>query len=96
MLRPDVRLACLALALGCRGPSSPANRGAPAEVDTMAAAPFIELLREMVTLGTVSATDLDMFFVTDSIPEAMAHIEQHAITRFAIRAHDVVEQISDA
>ena len=35
--RTDARLACLVLALGCRGPSSPANRGAPAEVDTMAA-----------------------------------------------------------
>jgi len=38
-LRSDARLACLVLALGCRGPSSPANRSAPAEVDTMAAAP---------------------------------------------------------
>jgi uncharacterized protein (TIGR00730 family) len=51
--------------------------------------PFIELLREMVTLGTVSATDLDMFFVTDSVPEAMAHIEHHAITRFGLRRRKV-------
>src|ERR687897_1163891 len=28
--------------------------------------PFIELLREMVTLGTVSAADLDLFLVTDA------------------------------
>jgi uncharacterized protein (TIGR00730 family) len=47
--------------------------------------PFTELLREMVTVGTVSATDLDLFLVTDAVPEAMAHIEHHAIRRFGLR-----------
>jgi uncharacterized protein (TIGR00730 family) len=47
--------------------------------------PFIELLREMVTLGTVAAADLDLFLVTDDIPEAMAHIEHHAIRRFGLK-----------
>src|SRR5918996_6568594 len=47
--------------------------------------PFIELLREMVTLGTVAAADLDLFLVTDAIPEAMAHIEHHAIRRFGLK-----------
>jgi uncharacterized protein (TIGR00730 family) len=47
--------------------------------------PFIELLREMVTLGTVGATDIDLFLVTDDIPEAMAHIEHHAIRRFGLK-----------
>ena len=47
--------------------------------------PFTELLREMVTVGTISATDLDLFLVTDAIPEAMAHIEHHAIRRFGLR-----------
>ena len=47
--------------------------------------PFIELLREMVTLGTVSAADLDLFLVTDAVPEAMAHIEHHAIRRFGLK-----------
>lgn len=50
---------------------------------------FTELLREMVTLGTVSATDLDLFLVTDSVPEAMAHIEHHAIRRFGLRKRNV-------
>jgi uncharacterized protein (TIGR00730 family) len=47
--------------------------------------PFIELLREMVTLGTVAATDLDLFLVTDDIGEAMAHIDHHAIRRFGLK-----------
>ena len=51
--------------------------------------PFTELLREMVALGTVSATDLDLFLVTDSVPEAMAHIEHHAIRRFGLTKRSV-------
>jgi uncharacterized protein (TIGR00730 family) len=47
--------------------------------------PFIDLLREMVTVGTVSATDLDLFLITDSVPEAMAHIDHHAIRRFGLK-----------
>ena len=43
----------------------------------------------MVTLGTVSATDLDLFLVTDAIPEAMAHIEHHAIRRFGLKRRKV-------
>ena len=48
--------------------------------------PFTDLLKEMVAHGTISVTDLDLFLVTDSVPEAMAHIEHHAINRFGLRA----------
>ncbi len=48
--------------------------------------PFLDLMRGMVTVGTVSTTDLELFFVTDSVPEAMAHIEHHAIRRFGLKA----------
>jgi uncharacterized protein (TIGR00730 family) len=51
--------------------------------------PFMDLLREMVTLGTVSAGDLDLFLLTDNITEAMAHIEHHAIRRFGLRPRKV-------
>jgi uncharacterized protein (TIGR00730 family) len=47
--------------------------------------PFIDLMREMVTLGTVAAADLDLFLVTDTVAEAMAHIEHHAIRRFGLK-----------
>jgi predicted Rossmann-fold nucleotide-binding protein len=46
--------------------------------------PFTELLREMVTLGTVAASDLDLFLVTDSVSEAMAHIDHYAIRQFGL------------
>jgi predicted Rossmann-fold nucleotide-binding protein len=47
--------------------------------------PFLDLLREMVAVGTVAATDLDLFLVTDTVSEAMAHIEHHAIRRFGLK-----------
>ncbi len=47
--------------------------------------PFTDLLKEMVAHGTISVTDLDLFLVTDSVSDAMAHIEHHAISRFGLR-----------
>ncbi len=46
--------------------------------------PFTDLLKEMVAVGSVSATDLDLFLVTDSVADAMAHIDHHAIRRFGL------------
>lgn len=46
---------------------------------------FTDLLKEMVEHGTISVTDLDLFLVTDSVADAMAHIEHHAISRFGLR-----------
>lgn len=46
--------------------------------------PFTDLLKEMVAFGSVSATDLDLFLVTDNVSEAIAHIEHHAIRRFGL------------
>lgn len=46
--------------------------------------PFTDLLQEMVQFGTVSPDDLDMMMVTDSISDAMTHIEEHAIKRFGL------------
>ena len=45
---------------------------------------FSGLLKEMVAHGTMSATDLDLFLATDSVTDAMAHIEHHAIRRFGL------------
>jgi uncharacterized protein (TIGR00730 family) len=47
-------------------------------------APFTEMLRTMVTAGTMSATDLELVLVTDSIEEAAAHLERHAIHGFGL------------
>jgi uncharacterized protein (TIGR00730 family) len=51
--------------------------------------PFTDLLKEMVAHGTISVTDLNLFLVTDSIPDAMAHIEHHAIKRFNLRRRKI-------
>jgi uncharacterized protein (TIGR00730 family) len=48
-------------------------------------APMIEFLNKMVVAKTLSEADLNLFLVTDSIDEAMAHIEQHAILKFGLQ-----------
>ena len=48
-------------------------------------APFLTLLREMITHGAVSATDLDLLYVTDDLDEAMAHLETHAVGKFNLK-----------
>lgn len=48
-------------------------------------APFVALLRDMIRHGTISATDLDLFLVTDDLDEAMAHLQTHAVDRFGLK-----------
>jgi uncharacterized protein (TIGR00730 family) len=52
--------------------------------------PFTEVLKEMLAQRTISVNDLDLFLVTDSVTEAMAHIEHHAIDRFGLRRRKVL------
>jgi uncharacterized protein (TIGR00730 family) len=47
-------------------------------------APFIAMVRTMIEAGTISAADLDLMLVTDSIPDAMAHLERHAVQHFGL------------
>jgi hypothetical protein len=42
------------------------------------------LLDEMVGAGTIARADLDLLLFTDSMDEAMAHIEKHAIEQFGL------------
>jgi hypothetical protein len=48
-------------------------------------APFLAMVKTMVAAGTVSAADLDLMLVTDSVPEAMVHLELHAIQHFGLK-----------
>ena len=41
----------------------------------------------MVKAGTVSAGDLKLFLVTDSLDEAIEHIRKHAIEEFKLMKH---------
>ena len=46
--------------------------------------PLTDLLRHLAAEGTISTADLDLLLVTDDVGAAMAHIEQHAVTRFGL------------
>ena len=52
-------------------------------------APFIAMMKAMVDAGTISASDLDLMLLTDSVPDAMAHIEQHAVQHFGLKRRKV-------
>ena len=47
--------------------------------------PLVDLLKRMVEAGTISSSDLDLVMVTDSVDEAMAHVQKHAIEKFGLR-----------
>lgn len=47
-------------------------------------APMIEFMERMLVEKTISPADLKLFLVTDSIDEAMAHIEKFAIEKFGL------------
>ena len=52
-------------------------------------APALAMIERMAEASTISPEDLDLFFVTDDVDEAMSHIHEHAIVRFGLRAKPV-------
>ena len=52
---------------------------------------FLALLEDMVKAGTVSAGDLKLFLVTDSLDEAVEHIRKHAIEEFKLMKHPPIK-----
>jgi uncharacterized protein (TIGR00730 family) len=46
---------------------------------------LIELLKKMAQAGTISASDLNLVFATDSVDDAIAHIRNKAIEPFGLR-----------
>ena len=47
--------------------------------------PMLDYLEMMVRERTISETDLKLVTLTDSVEEAMAHIEQHAVQKFKLK-----------
>jgi uncharacterized protein (TIGR00730 family) len=43
---------------------------------------LVELLKQMVKAGTIDPADMNLLLVTDSVEEAMAHIQKHTIKPF--------------
>jgi uncharacterized protein (TIGR00730 family) len=51
--------------------------------------PFIAMLQAMLSATTISPEDLELMLVTDSVPDAMKHIERHAIEQFGLQRRKV-------
>ena len=46
---------------------------------------MIGFIDKMARVGTISPNDVKLIYATDSVPEAIAHIEQHAIKPFGLK-----------
>src|SRR5687768_5037002 len=46
---------------------------------------LIEQMREMAKAKSISIEDLDLFLITDSVEEAMAHIQIHAVEKYKLK-----------
>ncbi len=46
--------------------------------------PLVEFLNEMAEAGTIAREDLDLLLFTDSVDDAMAHIQKHAVEQFGL------------
>jgi len=50
---------------------------------------LVELLEQMVKAGTIDPADMNLLLVTDSVGEAMAHIQKHTIEPFHLHRRPV-------
>ena len=48
-------------------------------------APLLGMMDSMVEAGAISASDLDLMLVTDSVTEAMAYLEKYAVKQFGLK-----------
>ena len=54
---------------------------------------LMELLEKMIAAGTVDREDLRLLLVTDSVHEAMKHIEKYAVEQFGLARKRVTRRI---
>jgi len=47
--------------------------------------PITEMMKRAVEAGTIAASDLNLFLITDSVDVAMEHLEKHAIEEFGLK-----------
>jgi uncharacterized protein (TIGR00730 family) len=50
---------------------------------------LVELLQQMVEAKTIDPADMDLVLITDSVEDAMAHIQRHAIEPFGLHRRRV-------
>lgn len=46
---------------------------------------LVEMLEDMVKQGTISAGDLDLLLVTDSLEDTVAHLQKHVVEKFELK-----------
>ena len=46
--------------------------------------PLVDFLKEMVSVGTIDTKDTNLLLFTDSVDEAMNHIEKYAVEKFGL------------
>ena len=51
--------------------------------------PLMKFLKSMIEEGTINANDLELILLTDSIEEAMTHIQKHAVDKFSLNLRKV-------
>lgn len=54
--------------------------------------PLVDFLKAMVGVGTIDAADLKLLLFTDSVDEAMEHIQKHAVEQFGLVRHRMPRQ----
>jgi uncharacterized protein (TIGR00730 family) len=52
-----------------------------------------DMMNRAVAAGTISATDLSLFLVTDSVDVAMQHLEKHAIQEFGLKRRTGIRRL---
>ena len=57
--------------------------------------PLMGVLAKMVAAGTISNTDLDLLLLTDSVEEAMAHVEKHAVKSFGLDREEAIKLLGE-
>jgi uncharacterized protein (TIGR00730 family) len=50
---------------------------------------LVELLEQMVKAKTIDPADMKLLLMTDSVEEAMQHIQRHAVERFGLQRRKV-------
>ena len=55
---------------------------------------LVAFMKEMAEEGTISQSDLDLFLVTDSVEEAIAHIDRNAVKKYRLSASQVPKPIA--
>ncbi|MBG7607407.1 MAG: TIGR00730 family Rossman fold protein [Verrucomicrobia bacterium] len=55
--------------------------------------PLMDFVYKMAEEGTISPKDPDLIFFTDSVEEAKAHLQRHAVRQFGLRRKNIPKRI---